>query len=163
MIRHLVNLLLWLLPPTRLFAFRRACLRLSGIEIAPDASMCGRGWVYGRGRLVIGAGSWLSPGVIIHTHADAAIIIGACCDIGPGVEFITGSHVIGAHARRAGTGTAASIEIGSGCWIGAGSRILGGVHVGDGAVVAAGSVVTADVVPDTLVAGVPARFKRALE
>lgn len=43
-------------------------------------------------------------------------------------------------------------------WIGAGSIILPGVTVGENAIVAAGSVVTKDVAPNTLVAGVPAKF-----
>ena len=43
-------------------------------------------------------------------------------------------------------------------WIGAGSTILPGVTVGENAIVAAGSVVTKDVAPNTLVAGVPAKF-----
>jgi chloramphenicol O-acetyltransferase type B len=42
-------------------------------------------------------------------------------------------------------------------WIGAGSIILPGVTIGEGAVVAAGSVVTKDVPSYTVVAGVPAR------
>jgi len=47
-------------------------------------------------------------------------------------------------------------------WIGAKSTILKGVHIGRGAVVAAGSVVTKDVAPFTLVAGNPARAIRKL-
>jgi acetyltransferase-like isoleucine patch superfamily enzyme len=43
-------------------------------------------------------------------------------------------------------------------WIGQRSIILAGVNIGRGAVVAAGSVVTKDVAPYTIVAGVPARF-----
>lgn len=123
---------------------------------------CGRGWVYGRGSLHIGERTWLSPGVVIHTHADANIVIDDDCDIGPGVEFITGSHLMGTSERRAGEGTAKSISVGRGCWIGAGSKILGGVCIGAGAVVAAGALVTHDVPPNTLVAGVPARVKREL-
>jgi len=42
-------------------------------------------------------------------------------------------------------------------WIGAGAIILPGVQIGKGAVIAAGSVVTKDVLPYTVVAGVPAR------
>ncbi len=56
--------------------------------------MCGRGWIYGRGRLSIGNDTWLSPGVIFHTHLDAPIIIGSNCDIGPSVEFITGGILL---------------------------------------------------------------------
>ncbi|MCI9055448.1 MAG: galactoside O-acetyltransferase [Muribaculaceae bacterium] len=45
-------------------------------------------------------------------------------------------------------------------WIGAGSTILPGVTVGENAVVGAGSVVTHDVAPNTIVAGNPAKFIR---
>lgn len=48
-----------------------------------------------------------------------------------------------------------------GAMIGAGATLLPAVKIGAGAVVAAGSVVTRDVAPHTMVAGVPAVFKRA--
>lgn len=47
-------------------------------------------------------------------------------------------------------------------WIGAGASILPGVTVGENAVVGAGSVVTKDVEPDTIVAGNPARVIRKI-
>lgn len=48
-------------------------------------------------------------------------------------------------------------------WIGAGSTILPGVTIGENAIVAAGSVVTKDVAPNTLVGGVPAKFIKNIE
>lgn len=48
------------------------------------------------------------------------------------------------------------VHIGRGAWIGARVTILGGVTIGEYAVVAAGSVVTRDVPPYTVVGGVPA-------
>lgn len=51
-----------------------------------------------------------------------------------------------------------AIEIGNRVWIGIYSTILKGVKIGDGAVVAAGSVVTKDVPPKALVGGVPAKI-----
>ena len=50
--------------------------------------------------------------------------------------------------------------IGNDVWIGFGSMVLGGVSIGDGAVVAARSVVASDVPPYALVAGNPARVKK---
>jgi acetyltransferase-like isoleucine patch superfamily enzyme len=52
--------------------------------------------------------------------------------------------------------------LGRGCWLGANAIILGGVQIGENAVVAAGAVVTRDVPPRTVVAGVPARPTRML-
>jgi phosphonate metabolism protein (transferase hexapeptide repeat family) len=49
------------------------------------------------------------------------------------------------------------VVIGHDVWIGHGAIVLPGRSVGDGAVIAAGSIVTKDVAPDTLVAGNPAR------
>ncbi len=161
MIRHLINFLLDFFPPSRLFILRRTLLRLAGVNLANNTCFCG-GWIYGRGQLNIGEGSWLSPGCVFYTHEHANIEIGKRCDIGPAVEFIPGSHQIGSSERRAGEGTARSISIGDGCWIGARSVILGGVSIGTGSVVAAGSVVTRDVPENVLVAGVPAQIKRSL-
>ena len=48
--------------------------------------------------------------------------------------------------------------IGHDVWIGHGAIIMPGVTIGHGAVVAAGAVVTGDVEPHAIVAGVPARF-----
>ena len=52
---------------------------------------------------------------------------------------------------------AAPIRLHRDCWIGAGAIILPGVTVGEGAVVAAGAVVSRNVEPYAIVAGVPAR------
>jgi serine O-acetyltransferase len=52
--------------------------------------------------------------------------------------------------------------IGNDVYIGAGAKILGGVTIGDGAVIAANSLVITDVPPNTTAIGVPARlWKRA--
>lgn len=51
-------------------------------------------------------------------------------------------------------------KIGSDVWIGHGSIILNGITIGDGALVAAGSVVVKDVAPYTIVAGNPAKYLR---
>ena len=57
----------------------------------------------------------------------------------------------------------APVVIGAGAWIGSNATILPGVTIGDGAVVAAASVVTKDVPPRTVVVGSPARVIRTIE
>lgn len=54
----------------------------------------------------------------------------------------------------------APIEIGKNVWIAWGSTVLKGVKIGDGAVIGAGSVVTKDIKPHAIAAGVPARIIR---
>jgi acetyltransferase-like isoleucine patch superfamily enzyme len=58
--------------------------------------------------------------------------------------------------------TAEGITIEDDVWIGAGAIITDGVRIGKGAVIAAGAVVTKEVAPHTVVAGVPARFIKAI-
>lgn len=53
-----------------------------------------------------------------------------------------------------------SCIIGNDVWIGDSVKILGGTRIGDGAMIAAGAVVTKDVPPYAIVAGVPARIIR---
>jgi acetyltransferase-like isoleucine patch superfamily enzyme len=57
---------------------------------------------------------------------------------------------------------AAAVVVEAGSFVGAGVILLPGVRVGRGSFVAAGSVVTEDVPPATLAAGVPARTLRTL-
>ena len=58
--------------------------------------------------------------------------------------------------------TAQGITVEDDVWIGAGAIVTDGVRIGRGAVVAAGAVVTQDVPPHTVVAGVPARVVKTI-
>jgi len=81
--------------------------------------------------------------------------------IGPNVSIITSGHPIEPSQRRAVTiGTPIVIE--RNVWVATGATIIGGVTVGENSVVAAGSVVTKDVPPNTLVGGNPARVIRSI-
>lgn len=92
----------------------------------------------------------------------AEIRIGDNCLIGPDVGIYTAGHRIQPEGRIADV-YAQPVTIGNDVWIGGHSTILPGVTIGDGAVVAAGSVVTKDVPPRSLVAGNPAEFKKSIE
>jgi acetyltransferase-like isoleucine patch superfamily enzyme len=81
--------------------------------------------------------------------------------IGPNVSLITSGHPLEPSRRHAFT-TAKPIAIERNVWIAAGATIIGGVTVGENSVVAAGSVVTKNVPPNTLVGGNPARVIRSI-
>lgn len=89
----------------------------------------------------------------------AEIHIGDNCLIGPDVGIYTAGHRLSAE-HRTEDGYGIPISIGNEVWIGGHCTILPGVTIGDGAVIAAGSVVTEDVSPMTLVAGNPAKYKK---
>jgi acetyltransferase-like isoleucine patch superfamily enzyme len=91
------------------------------------------------------------------------ITIGDGVSFGQEVALITGTHEIGAITKRAGTLSPKPICIENGVWLGARSVVLPGVTVGEGAIVAAGAVVVQDVLPNTIVGGVPARIIRELD
>ena len=73
------------------------------------------------------------------------------------VKIITGSHDIDDPDF---TADFLPVHIGHHCWIGTGATILQGVKIGDGAVVAAGAVVTKDIPAKTVWGGVPAKYIR---
>ncbi|HSC27564.1 MAG TPA: acyltransferase [Vicinamibacterales bacterium] len=86
---------------------------------------------------------------------DDALVAAYVYLIGGGHEFDDPSRPVLAQAR-----SSRGIRVGSGAWLGAGAKILDGIAIGDGAIVGTGSVVTGDVPPLTIVAGVPARVLR---
>ncbi|MEA2835427.1 MAG: hypothetical protein QOG66_3629 [Methylobacteriaceae bacterium] len=81
--------------------------------------------------------------------------------IGPNVSIITAGHPLDPSQRRAAT-IGKPIVIEKGVWIAAGAIIIGGVTIGENSVVAAGSVVTKDVPPNSFVGGNPARLIRSI-
>lgn len=91
----------------------------------------------------------------------AEIRIGSNCLIGPDVGIYTAGHRL-EPAGRTKDVYGSPITIGNDVWIGGHSTILPGVTIGDGAVIAAGSVVKADVAPYTLVAGNPSKYKKTI-
>lgn len=82
--------------------------------------------------------------------------------IGPNVSIITAGHPLEPAQRRSIT-IGKPIVIEKNVWIATGATIIGGVTVGENSVVAAGSVVTKDVPPNTLVGGNPARVIRSVD
>jgi maltose O-acetyltransferase len=139
------------------------------------------GWLWGRIRFAARVPR-KGPGCVCHWSAEIKhpenLVLGRQVVIG--VHTTLGAHstiILGDHVRiskdvvieTAGldfTGeppyphVSAPITIGEGAWIGTRSIVLGGVTIGARAIVAAGSVVTKDVPPGAVVAGVPARVVR---
>ena len=116
-------------------------------------------------RLIIGDRS--------HCGAFFTAVVGADITIGNDVLianrvqiFAYDSHPLDMEARAqhlpADPSTSRPVVIEDKAWIGAGALLLKGVTIGRGAVVAAGSVVTKSVPPQTLVAGNPARIVKHL-
>ena len=86
----------------------------------------------------------------------AEVRIGNNCLIAPNVGIYTAGHNI-SPINRHKTGFAQPITIGDNVWIGGHCAILGGVKIGDNSIIASGSVVTKEVLKNTIVAGNPAK------
>lgn len=122
---------------------------------------------FGDGVIAIGDDVYIGDDCILSSAI--RIEVGSGTLLGHGVQiFDNNSHPVESSARQAdwdairdGGGRAEiasdAIVIGENAWIGFAAVVLKGVTVGAGAVVAAASVVTADVAPGTTVAGNPAR------
>ena len=107
----------------------------------------------------IGDGFMLFPP--FYTDFGKNITIGDGALIGHNVVLATINHDLTPGKGR--VNHYKPITLGKNVWIGSNSTILQGVTIGDWAVIAAGSVVTKDVEPYTIVGGAPARFIKKVE
>lgn len=96
-----------------------------------------------------------------HFQDQGGITIGDDVLIGHSVVMATLNHSLEPNDRA--SMYPAPIVIGNNVWIGAHATILQGVTIGDGAVVAAGAVVTKDVPPMAVVGGVPAKVLKRID
>ncbi|RRQ29136.1 CatB-related O-acetyltransferase [Rhodococcus sp. Eu-32] len=127
------------------------------------------------GRVEMGAHSYGIPEVRLYDNDPTRLRIGRYCSIAAGVNILLGGnhptdrlttfpirHKLG--LPGAGTDgypcSKGDVVIGNDVWIGFGATIVSGVHIGDGAIVAAGSIVVRSVEPYSIVAGNPATLVR---
>lgn len=116
---------------------------------------------YYRNTMRIGDGAWIGQQSFLH--AAGGLIIGRRVGIGPGVQILTSSHRVPDDPDAPimdGELDFAEVVLEDGCDIGVGAIVLPGVRVGAGAQVGAGAVVSRDIPPGAIVAGVPARILR---
>jgi acetyltransferase-like isoleucine patch superfamily enzyme len=132
-------------------------------------------WLLDTGIVVMGRQSYAVPIVHLYPGDAVRVVVGSWSALAAGVEILPGgnhrldtvaSFPIRHRLGLAGIETSGhpwskgDVTIGNDAWVGRGAKILGGVTIGDGAVVAAYSVVTRDVPPYAIAAGAPARVVR---
>ena len=112
----------------------------------------------------IGKNVYIAEDLIISEALDDVnnLMIGDRVAIGPKVTLVTFSDPNFSKIRRYIGVKHGKIMIKDDAWIEAGAVILPDITIGNGAVVGANAVVTKDVEPYTVVAGVPARVIRKL-
>ena len=144
---------IWNKIPSR--HLRKWFYQLLGAKIGKGTFLCRRVEV------LLPKGLKLSDAVAVGWFAEldarGGITVDHDTNISSHVKLITGSHDIDDPDF---TADFLPIHIGHHCWIGTGATILQDVNVGDGAVVAAGAVVTQDIPSFEVWGGVPAKFIR---
>lgn len=91
-------------------------------------------------------------------YASKSIIIGDDCMIAPFVYIVDSNHNSKPNINmNLQDNLSEQIIVGNDVWIGTKAVILAGVTIGDGAIISAGSLVNEDVMPNSIVGGVPAR------
>ena len=106
-------------------------------------------------RMEIGEGSIIGDNAILD--ARNGLKMGRNVNLSSHVSIYTMQHDHRSPVFAAPCGPHLSVEIGDRAWLGPNTIILPGIHIGEGAVVAAGAVVTKDVPPFAIVAGIPAK------
>jgi len=104
-------------------------------------------------------GNFSAVGAMSYLSGQGGIEIGNNVIMGPGVKIFSENHnysKLEIPIRMQGE-SRIGVKIEDDCWIGADVIILDGVKIGSGSVVAAGSVVTKEIPPFSISAGVPAK------
>lgn len=140
------------LPHIPFWSWRRFVLRRLGMQIGEGTQVMKRNYMINANLIKIGSHSHINTQCILDGRG--GLTIGNSVSISHRVNLMTGSHD---HRSSNFQGIFKPISIEDYVWIGVGATVLQGITLGRGAVVCAGAVVTKDVEPYTIVAGVPAK------
>lgn len=138
-------------------------LRMAGATVGKRVTYYPQVWISSGRNLRVGDDVDFAVGVVVTT--DGGVVIGDRVLIGYGASILSRNHRIPAgRGKIFGAGhDVGPVSIESDAWIGTGAIILPSVSIGEGAIIAAGAVVTKTVPPFSIVAGVPARIVRLRE
>ncbi|NJL59070.1 MAG: acyltransferase [Desulfobacteraceae bacterium] len=128
-------------------------------SMGKDCQICDHVLIYGHENISLGKHVHVNEGVILQSCVGSSITIGDCVILSYGAYVLTGGIQLAPDIIW-DKHLSSPVTIEDYAWIGARSIILPGVTIGKGAVVAAGSVVTQNVKPGSLIAGVPAKVKK---
>jgi len=140
------------LPHIPFWSLRRLYLKMIGCKIGQGSFIMKKIYIMNANLLTVGKNSHINRGCLVDCRG--RVTIGDSVSVSHNVNIVTGGHSMNTSDF---IGQFKPIVIDDYAWIGVSSTILQGVHIGKGAVVAAGAVVTKDVEPYTVVAGVPAQ------
>lgn len=107
----------------------------------------------------VGKQVYLAHGIMLimmDSEHSCYLEIGDRASIASGVIFILSSHPNNSVLNKVFPGVRGSIIVKEDAWLGAGVIVQPNIEIGEASVVAAGSVVTKNVAPRTLVGGIPA-------
>lgn len=108
--------------------------------------------------VTIGANVFVNHDCLLWAGPTSRIVVGDDVLFGPRVTLVASNHGIQRDGLiRLNPWEDSDIVVGKDVWLGANSVVLAGVKIGDGAVIAAGAIVTKDVSPYTIVGGIPAK------
>lgn len=130
---------------------------LLGASIGKNTIAYGRFTVANPSNLIIGNQSTINEGV--HLNCRDQITIGDRVHLSTNAQLHTGKLIVDKFPRYHDQ---APIIIENDVWIASGVTILAGVVIGEKSVVAAGSIVTKSIPPNSLVMGVPARVVKTI-
>ncbi len=136
-------------------------------DIDPEFEFLGPGTLlYGKGEITLGRNSYIGRHSRIQSKSGQAVRIGENTAVSYYVHVFTQNRVadqdMSEHLNR-NEHLAASrgdVNIGDNCWIGAMTFVTEGCDIDDNTVVGANSVVTRDLPPFCIAAGVPARVRK---
>ncbi|MGM9695702.1 MAG: acyltransferase [Alloprevotella sp.] len=151
----LFSYLLWLIGYFPSMHIRLFLYKLYGARIGRKALIYKGCEIRDPRNLVIGNGSIIGDDAVLD--ARAGLTIGENVNFSSGVQIWTMQHDYRDPYFRCNPIHYGPVCIGNRAWIGPRVIILHSVTIGEGAVVAAGAVVTKDVPPFTVVAGIPAK------
>ena len=153
---HIINIITSILPNCYITT------KVRGILIKPFLGKCGKNFRIASGviinkpaRLEIGDNVYIAHNVWIN--AVGGLKIDDDSIIGPMSVIVTSKHIFEEN-KATNKGQFSRVEIGKGCWLASHVVVTDGVTIQDGALIAAGAVVTHDVDKNQMVGGVPAKI-----